>query len=48
MLPSLNGETRLHLIVGDPVAQTEIAGRATAEFAARGVDAVCVPAMWPR
>jgi shikimate dehydrogenase len=43
MLPSLNGETRLHLIVGDPVAQTKSPSGLTAEFAARGVNAVCVP-----
>jgi shikimate dehydrogenase len=43
MLPSLNGETRLHLIVGDPVAQTRSPSGLTAEFAARGVNAVCVP-----
>ena len=43
MLPSLNGETRLYLIVGDPVAQTKSPSGLTAEFAARGVNAVCVP-----
>ena len=43
MTPSLNGETRLHLIVGDPVAQTKSPSGLTAEFAARGVNAVCVP-----
>jgi shikimate dehydrogenase len=43
MLPSLNGETRLHLIVGDPVAQTKSPSGLTAEFAARGVNAACVP-----
>jgi shikimate dehydrogenase len=43
MLPSLTGETRLHLIVGDPVAQTKSPAGLTAEFAARGVNAVCVP-----
>jgi shikimate dehydrogenase len=40
---SLSGETRLHVIVGDPVAQTKSPAGLTAEFAARGVDAVCVP-----
>jgi shikimate dehydrogenase len=43
MLPSLNGETRLHLIIGDPVAQTKSPSGLTAEFAARGVNAVCIP-----
>ena len=43
MLPSLNGATRIHLIVGDPVAQTKSPGGLTREFAARGVDAVCIP-----
>jgi shikimate dehydrogenase len=43
MLSSLNGETRLHIIVGDPVGQTKSPAGLTAEFAARKVDAVCVP-----
>jgi shikimate dehydrogenase len=43
MLPSLSGETRLHVIVGDPVGQTKSPAGLTAEFAARKVDAVCVP-----
>src|SRR3984957_16988131 len=43
MLPSLNGETRLHLIVGDPVAQTKSPSGLTAEFAARGVNPACGP-----
>jgi shikimate dehydrogenase len=43
MLPSLNGETRLHVIVGDPVGQTQSPAGLTAEFAARKVNAVCVP-----
>ncbi len=43
-MPSfLNGETRLHVIVGDPVAQTKSPAGLTAEFAARGINAVCVP-----
>jgi shikimate dehydrogenase len=44
MLPSLDGETRLHLIVGDPVAQTRSPAGLTREFAARNANAVCVPA----
>ncbi len=43
MLPALSGATRIHLIVGDPVAQTKSPAGLTGEFAARGVDAVCVP-----
>ena len=43
MLPALSGATRIHLIVGDPVAQTKSPAGLTREFAARGVDAVCVP-----
>lgn len=43
MLPSLDGETRLHLIVGDPVAQTKSPAGLTREFKARKVNAVCVP-----
>jgi shikimate dehydrogenase len=43
MLSFLNGETRLHVIVGDPVGQTKSPAGLTAEFAARKVDAVCVP-----
>jgi shikimate dehydrogenase len=43
MLPSLNGETRLHLIVGDPVGQTKSPSGLTCEFVARGANAICVP-----
>ncbi len=43
MLGSLSGETRLHVIVGDPVGQTKSPAGLTAEFAARKVDAVCIP-----
>jgi shikimate dehydrogenase len=43
MLSFLNGETRLHVIVGDPVGQTKSPAGLTAEFAARRVNAVCVP-----
>jgi shikimate dehydrogenase len=39
----LNGETRLHLIIGDPVGQTKSPSGLTREFAARDVNAVCVP-----
>src|SRR5262245_12531999 len=43
MLPDLSGATRIHLIVGDPVAQTKSPAGLTAEFSARGVDAACIP-----
>jgi shikimate dehydrogenase len=43
MLPALSGATRIHLIVGDPVAQTKSPAGLTREFTARGVDAVCIP-----
>jgi shikimate dehydrogenase len=42
-MPTLSGETRLHIIVGDPVGQTKSPAGLTAEFADREVDAVCVP-----
>src|SRR5215470_10713905 len=43
MLPSLNGETRLHLILGDPVGQTKSPSGLTGEFMARGANAICIP-----
>jgi shikimate dehydrogenase len=43
MLPGLSGATRIHLIVGDPVAQTKSPAGLTREFSARGLDAVCIP-----
>ena len=43
MLSFLDGETRIHVIVGDPVGQTKSPAGLTAEFAARKVNAVCVP-----
>ncbi len=43
MLPSLNGETRLHLILGDPVGQTKSPSGLTGEFIARGANAICIP-----
>jgi shikimate dehydrogenase len=43
MVSFLDGETRLHVIVGDPVGQTKSPAGLTAEFAARGVNAVCIP-----
>src|SRR5215470_8723791 len=43
MLPRLSGETRIHLIVGDPVGQTKSPAGLTRVFTERGVDAVCIP-----
>jgi shikimate dehydrogenase len=43
MLPGLSGATRIHLIVGDPVAQTKSPAGLTRAFSARGIDAVCIP-----
>jgi len=43
MLSGLSGATRIHLIVGDPVSQTKSPAGLTAEFFARGIDAVCIP-----
>jgi shikimate dehydrogenase len=42
MLSGLSGATRVHLIVGDPVAQTKSPAGLTREFSARGIDAVCI------
>jgi shikimate dehydrogenase len=39
----LTGATRIHLIVGDPIAQTKSPEGLTRVFAERGVDAVCMP-----
>jgi shikimate dehydrogenase len=43
MQPFPHGETRVHLIIGDPVGQTKSPSGLTAEFAARGVNAICIP-----
>jgi shikimate dehydrogenase len=40
----LNGETRVHLCVGDPITQVKSPSGLTNAFAARGVNAVCIPA----
>ena len=47
MLPRLSGETRIHLIVGDPIGQTKSPAGLTRVFAERGVDAVCIPMQVP-
>src|SRR5215475_1527910 len=40
----MDGETRLHLCVGDPIAQVKSPEGLTREFSARGVNAACIPA----
>ncbi len=40
---NLSGATRLHVIVGDPIAQVRSPGGMTAAYAASGVDALVVP-----
>jgi shikimate dehydrogenase len=39
----LDGETRVTFIIGDPIAQVKSPTLLTGRFAARGVNAVCVP-----
>ena len=47
MLSRLSGETRIHLIVGDPIGQTKSPAGLTRVFAERAVDAVCIPMQVP-
>jgi shikimate dehydrogenase len=44
MTQALSGATRLHFIVGDPIAQVKSPAGVTQAFADHGRDAVCVPA----
>lgn len=44
MLDQLNGATRLHFIVGDPIAQVKSPAGVTAAYADRGHNAIVVPA----
>lgn len=44
MTLELNGATRLHYIVGDPIAQVKSPSGVSAELQARGRNALCVPA----
>lgn len=46
-LPAPDGATRLHLIFGDPVAQVKAPGGVSRAFAARGRNAVLLPAHVP-
>ena len=43
MPPSLNGATRIHVTIGDPIAQVKSPAGVTAGFAARGHDAIMIP-----
>lgn len=44
MQPLLNGATRVHVIVGDPIAQVQSPAHVTRAFVARGENAILVPA----
>lgn len=43
MPPTLNGATRLHVTIGDPIAQVKSPAGITAGFAARDHDAIMIP-----
>ena len=43
MLASLNGATRIHVTIGDPIAQVKSPAGITQGFAARGHDALMIP-----
>ena len=47
MLDHYSGATRVHLIVGDPIAQVKSPFGVTQAFEAAGRDAICVPAHVP-
>src|SRR3989440_773023 len=40
---SLNGATRIHVTIGDPIAQVKSPAGVTQGFAARGADAIVIP-----
>ena len=44
MSPLLSGASRIHFIVGDPIAQVKSPAGVTQAFTDQGLDAVCVPA----
>jgi shikimate dehydrogenase len=44
MLENLSGATRLHYIVGDPIAQVKSPFGMTEAFASKGKNAICIPA----
>ena len=43
MLPALSGATRIHVTIGDPIAQVKSPAGITQGFAARGKDAIMIP-----
>src|SRR5437016_14400454 len=43
MLPSPNGATRIHVTIGDPIAQVKSPAGVTQGFYARGADAIMIP-----
>jgi len=43
MLPALNGATRIHVTVGDPIAQVKSPAGVTQGFYAHGADAIMIP-----
>lgn len=47
MLDNFSGATRVHLIVGDPIAQVKSPFGVTQAFESAGRDAICVPAHVP-
>lgn len=47
MLKQLNGATRVHFIVGDPIAQVKSPGGVTQAFEGHGRNAICIPAHVP-
>ena len=44
MLEQLSGATRVHVIVGDPIAQVKSPFGMTQAFEAAGQNAICIPA----
>jgi shikimate dehydrogenase len=43
MLDGLNGATRIHVTIGDPIAQVKSPAGITTGFTARGADAIMIP-----
>ena len=43
MLPALSGATRIHVTIGDPIAQVKSPAGVTQGFYAHGVDAIMIP-----
>ena len=47
MLENFSGATRVHIIVGDPIAQVKSPFGMTQAFEQHGKDAICIPAQVP-